>query len=769
MERSGSWLIVCDLDGTLLLPGRDDGGLGALTEQLQANGCSLVYNTARSLSSVTKLMKTGRLPCPDACACELGTKIVYFPRREWSAAVDDTEWEANLLKAMDASGHPDPTAELAAFAFAEDGVAVEVEDDDSRTKASLVLRAETAELCLAASRRLIEQLGVLGDGFVVSPSGAPTTTRKNGCKMFVDVTPTAAGKGCSTAHLMSVFGATSERVLVAGDSENDVAMMRLCCGASPVAGVIVANASVELLRWHAANPGRRIVAVESGPLGVLEGFRHFAGVAPTVLQDELNTAAVSTLNYLDPAAAEVASVLRPICACEAGALTELRSREGANLTSVLQETCRQGLWLRGTACVQCIMDSDHEALRSQSMDVSACCTLALDATCSKPQCDADPHQPHGAARTAEVALAGLHVLTAHRERDESEQAQERRSRERDATLCAMARWHAFPRFVRAGCGTLWNLACQVAALRNAEAVNLAELATPQIIACCAAHENDASVQREAVGALARLAMYGGERGRSGVARAAPALIGAINRFCDTEPHIVREAALALQHLGARAPAALPPASSHPSSLSPSPSAPLPSPALQASPAAPPVPRYVAEVLQCGAMSALLHAMEAECCRLDAKVQHHCLLALASLQDGGDSDCLSIAQESRVLRLAGFASVLLLTAVRPKLSARRRCEVAGALVCICTSPGVQWALRPGRAVALKQWVDELAASDRRDDLNRLCATLRQVGEKAAAEAATLSDDAFDVRLATGAIALASIIENACAPEVAVGEQ
>jgi len=74
------------------------------------------------------------------------------------------------------------------------------------------------------------------------------------------------------------------------------------------------------------------------------------------------------------------------------------------------------------------------------------------------------------------------------------------------------------------------------------------------------------------------------------------------------------------------------------------------------------------------------------------------------------------------------------------------------------------------VALKQWVDELAASDRRDDLNRLCATLRQVGEKAAAEAATLSDDAFDVRLATGAIALASIIENACAPEVqAVGEQ
>jgi len=275
---------------------------------------------------------------------------------------------------------------------------VEVEDDDSRTKASLVLRAETAELCLAASRRLIEQLGVLGDGFVVSPSGAPTTTRKNGCKMFVDVTPTAAGKGCSTAHLMSVFGATSERVLVAGDSENDVAMMRLCCGASPVAGVIVANASVELLRWHAANPGRRIVAVESGPLGVLEGFRHFAGVAPTVLQDELNTAAVSTLNYLDPAAAEVASVLRPICACEAGALTELRSREGANLTSVLQETCRQGLWLRGTACVQCIMDSDHEALRSQSMDVSACCTLALDATCSKPRAMLTP-----------TSRMGLHV------------------------------------------------------------------------------------------------------------------------------------------------------------------------------------------------------------------------------------------------------------------------------------------------------------------------------------------------------------------------
>lgn len=83
-----------------------------------------------------------------------------------------------------------------------------------------------------------------------------------------DVIPTAAGKGAATLHLAGTLGIRSDRVVVSGDSGNDLAMFDVAS-----LGIAVGNARPELIR--ALPPGAFYHANAAHAGGVLEGLRHY--------------------------------------------------------------------------------------------------------------------------------------------------------------------------------------------------------------------------------------------------------------------------------------------------------------------------------------------------------------------------------------------------------------------------------------------------------------------------------------------------------------
>ena len=250
------WLLVSDVDGTLLGPNhRDPDGADAAALREFAryyqnrrllDELGLVLSSGRFADSVLESVRDTDLPTPDAVIGGVGTEIYLRgdrdrfaePLADWPATFD--RWDAEAVR----------------YALATvPRLIVQPEEFQSDYKASYYLRGGTPEELATIERRL--------DGAGVAARVVYSSNRD------LDVLPVAADKGNAAVFLANRIGVPPERVIVAGDSGNDAAMFR-----DAFRGVAVANALPELLNFDHPHLYR---AQGVAAAGVLEGVRHWTG------------------------------------------------------------------------------------------------------------------------------------------------------------------------------------------------------------------------------------------------------------------------------------------------------------------------------------------------------------------------------------------------------------------------------------------------------------------------------------------------------------
>jgi HAD superfamily hydrolase (TIGR01484 family) len=228
-------VLVTDIDGTLVH--RTAAGTVRLLQQLQRHRVHVIWATGRNLSELRLMLADPTIPAPEYIIADVGATVVdgrtLLPVRGVQEAIA-AKW----------IGHDVVLEALRPFP----GIRPQARPQEYRCS----FYAEPAAVT-GALRSAIEGLGcelVYSDG------------------RYLDVLPRGVSKGSTTARLLEQLGWSHARVMVAGDSENDVSLL---CG--PWLGVVPSNADPRLAA--AARKRRRVhLSPLPGPDGVLDGLRH---------------------------------------------------------------------------------------------------------------------------------------------------------------------------------------------------------------------------------------------------------------------------------------------------------------------------------------------------------------------------------------------------------------------------------------------------------------------------------------------------------------
>lgn len=203
-------LLATDLDGTLV---GDEAGLQELLEfyEGQPYEVGLIYITGRHLASARGLIQEESLPQPKALITDVGTEIYLGPDFQ-----KDTQWEDRLMR----DWMPE---RVEALARQIDGLTEQDLPVQSR-RSYHVTKLEAVE----HFRSLLEQQAI------------PHKLIFSGGK-DLDILPPNSGKGEALRYLLNRHNISDAKLLVAGDSGNDLEMLTL-----GFPSVIVGNAQTEL-------------------------------------------------------------------------------------------------------------------------------------------------------------------------------------------------------------------------------------------------------------------------------------------------------------------------------------------------------------------------------------------------------------------------------------------------------------------------------------------------------------------------------------------
>lgn len=232
------WLFVSDVDDTLL---GDDKALERLSAELKQAGdrLTVVYNSSRPCDSLREsLSAVPHLLMPDYLIGALGTEIEIGRTGEHLESYQrylqqgwDRARAAELVAGLDAVPHPEKFQTPFKASF-----------DIPGAEAFDIVRQRLSESSLKAK--------------AIFSAGK-----------FLDLIPGRAGKGEAIRYLQGQVGVPSERVVVAGDSGNDVEMFT-----APFRGIIVSNADQDLKRLEGSHIFK---ATRPYAGGLLEGLRYW--------------------------------------------------------------------------------------------------------------------------------------------------------------------------------------------------------------------------------------------------------------------------------------------------------------------------------------------------------------------------------------------------------------------------------------------------------------------------------------------------------------
>jgi sucrose-6F-phosphate phosphohydrolase len=238
------WLLVSDIDDTFT---GDDDATRRLIELHRANPqLCIALNSSRPLNSVLNTIAAfplGWKPCATITA--MGTELTIGGVRDeaWTHRFDGWRRGPFDQLARRMGWVPHPPIYQTAF------------------KASFGLPAHTE---INAVRKAIADVGIPSI-CVISGHGE------------VDILPPGAGKGPATAQLTERLAIPLERVIVAGDSGNDVAMFE-----AVRRGIVVGNARDELRL--ALGEGDFYFAQGACAGGIIQGLQHFGAISCAATQ-----------------------------------------------------------------------------------------------------------------------------------------------------------------------------------------------------------------------------------------------------------------------------------------------------------------------------------------------------------------------------------------------------------------------------------------------------------------------------------------------------
>jgi hydroxymethylpyrimidine pyrophosphatase-like HAD family hydrolase len=238
------FLLATDLDGTLLGDEADEDWLKTFAQQ-HAHHFHLAYITGRYRESVLRLVERGRLPRPHYIYSNVGTELFdcndpLNTMGEHYAAQVGPGWDLEAIYALG------------------EGPGIRRQDfpeGQPRFQAGFFWDADPGTLAAFRAR-----LAAYHSCHIVPAYGE-----------FIDVIPTALGKGNAARFLQQELGLHPDRVVVAGDSGNDRLMFE-----TGFRGILPANVLDELKPaacqpWHYYSPFPTA-------RGVLDGLCHFGFV-----------------------------------------------------------------------------------------------------------------------------------------------------------------------------------------------------------------------------------------------------------------------------------------------------------------------------------------------------------------------------------------------------------------------------------------------------------------------------------------------------------
>ena len=236
-------MLVCDIDNTLL-------GCQASTRSFtrwQAGQADMLFGiaTGRSFHSAMAILAQADVPRPRFLITSVGSEIYHLADN--GAVYDrDAEWDAIVAAGWDRAAVADLLAR-------EGGVVPQSPLEQRRFKLSYFVDGDPG--AAARVRDLLAQAG-----------HACSVIQSHG--KYLDILPNGASKGTAVEHVRRRYGLSQDRVVVAGDSGNDVEMLR-----SVPRSIIVANYSDGL----ASRPdlAHSYVAQHGYARGVIEGVDHF--------------------------------------------------------------------------------------------------------------------------------------------------------------------------------------------------------------------------------------------------------------------------------------------------------------------------------------------------------------------------------------------------------------------------------------------------------------------------------------------------------------
>lgn len=242
------FLFVTDLDNTLV---GDDRALAQLNQKLshhrQEYGTKIVYATGRSPVLYQELQQEKNLLSPDALIASVGTEIYLN-----SSDAPYTAWSEQLSPGWDRDAILATTAHFADLVLQPDS-------EQRPFKVSFHLSQAIATELIPQLKSSLKQQGLI-----------VKTIYSTGTDL--DILPLRGDKGLAVQFLRSTWAVSPEKTVVCGDSGNDIALF----ATGEPRGIIVGNASSELLEWHSAHPdNNRYLAQARCAGGILEGLGHF--------------------------------------------------------------------------------------------------------------------------------------------------------------------------------------------------------------------------------------------------------------------------------------------------------------------------------------------------------------------------------------------------------------------------------------------------------------------------------------------------------------
>lgn len=233
-------MVVCDIDNTLL---GDDDALAELVTHINADATlGFGVATGRHLSSAVKILNEHGVPIPDVLITAVGTEIHYGrqlrPDSGWQRHID-YRWERDRLCQL-LDGVP--------------GLRLQPKENQRSHKLSYYIDPDKAPPIRDLSRHLRNHN--LSANLIYSHQA------------YLDLLPIRASKGQAVRYLGAKWGIAPQRMVVAGDSGNDIEMLR-----GDTLGVVVGNYSPELR--HLRGEPQIYFAQGHYARGVLEGLEHY--------------------------------------------------------------------------------------------------------------------------------------------------------------------------------------------------------------------------------------------------------------------------------------------------------------------------------------------------------------------------------------------------------------------------------------------------------------------------------------------------------------